>query len=381
MKKLIVTSVSLIIFFIIVLTLDSCKTSSFSKTFLVPADITIPQHIQSVGILNRSLPDKQGLVMNILEGFITGESIMADRESSISALRGAVSTLNFNPRFKAVSMEGEDLRGTGTKQFPAPLDWNIVDQLCKKYNVDAIVSLETFDSDIMLSRDTKEQISKKEGRDVKYLEYFANLNIRASAGWRFYDNVKKQMIDEQVFVDEKGFSGRGLSPEEALSKLPPKRRALNDAGMFSGEMLAFRISPKWLNASRYYYTKARKEEIFKYAKRYVKSDQWKTAADTWLPLTNSPDRKIAGRACHNMAVAEEMQGNLNEAIKWATEAYVKHNLKRSRSYLNELNRRLKDQSRLKEQMEGKEGENENPNGNGKGNDNGSNSGGGVGGRK
>ena len=381
MKKHFVTTASLITLFIIVLTLDSCKTSSFSKTFLVPADITIPQHIKSVGILNRSLPDKQGLIMNILEGFITGESIMADRESSLSALRGAINTLNINPRFKAVSMEGEDYRGTGTKQFPIPLDWNIVDQLCKKYNVDAIVSLETFDSDIMISRDTKEQTGKKEGRDVKYLEYFANLNIRASAGWRFYDNVKKQLIDEQVFVDEKGFSGRGLSPEEALSKLPPKRRALDDAGMFAGEMLAFRISPKWLNASRYYYTKARKEEIFKYAKRYVKSEQWKTAADTWLPLTNSTDNTIAGRACHNMAVAEEMQGNLKEAIKWANEAYVKHNLKRSRSYLNELNRRQMDQSRLKEQMEGKEEGKESGKEGGNGTGNGAGNGSGVGRRK
>ena len=333
---------------------NSCKTSSFSTTFLVPGDISIPQHIKTVGILNRSLPDKSNMFMNILEGFISGESIMADRDGSMNALRGAVNTLNSNPRFKAVSLEGEDYRGTGTKQYPAPLDWNTVDQLCKKYNIDAIVSLETFDSDILLTKDLKERTEKKDGKDVKYTEFFAHLNIRATAGWRFYDNANKQLIDQQVFTDEKAFSGSGRKPEEALGKLPPKRQALNDAGIYSGQMLAFRISPKWLNSTRYYYTKAHKNEAFVEAKRYFKSKQWNVAAQKYMPLTNSPDRKIAGRACHNMAVAEEMDGNLTEAIKWANMAYVNYNLKRSLSYLNELNRRQMEQGKLKEQMEGKE---------------------------
>jgi len=353
MKKIIALSLVSISLIFTIITLDSCKTSSFTTTFLVPADITIPQHIQSVGVLNRSLPNKEDLLLNILEGFISGESVLADRESSINAVRGAVNTLNSNPRFKAVSLEGEDYRGTGTKQFAAPLDWNIVDMLCKKYKVDGLVVLETYDSDIMLGTDKRERKTKKDDREVTYTEFLAHLNIRSNAGWRFYDNEKKLIIDQQVFTDEKGFSGSGLTPEEALSKLPHKRSALNDAGIFSGQMLAFRISPKWLNASRYYYKKARKEEAFKYAKRYVISKQWKTAADTWLPLTNSTDKKIAGRACHNMALAEEMQGNLPEAIKWAQKAYVNHNLKRSRAYLNELNKRQMEQNLLKEQMEGK----------------------------
>jgi len=353
MKNLSLKTPVVLLLAVTALYLQSCKTRSFTTTFLEPADITIPQHIKSVGVLNRSLPDKQDLLLNILEGFITGESILADRESSVNAVRGAVNTLNANPRFKAVSLEGEDYRGTGTKQFAVALDWAEVDKLCKKYGVDGLVVLEAYDSDIIIGRSTRERSEKKDGREIKYTEYLANLGIRSNAGWRFYDNVKKQIIDQQVFTDEKHFSSSGLTPDEALGKLPPKRRALNDAGIFSGEMLAFRISPKWLNASRFYFVKPRSEEAFEYAKRYVISKQWKTAADTWLPLTTSPDKKIAGRACHNMAVAAEMEGNLEEAIKWAQKAYVINGIKKSRSYLHELNRRKADQSRLKEQMDGK----------------------------
>jgi hypothetical protein len=122
--------------FSLLVALGSCKTSTVYTNVLVPAEITIPQHIQSIGVLNRSLPAKGEGFMNFLEGFITGESIMADREGSYNVCKGLAFKVNTNPRFKAQLMEGEDLRGTGTKEFPVPLSWDQVDALCKKYNVD-----------------------------------------------------------------------------------------------------------------------------------------------------------------------------------------------------------------------------------------------------
>ncbi|MDD3877626.1 MAG: DUF6340 family protein [Bacteroidales bacterium] len=354
MKKFILFFTAFLSVSFITCTFQACKSRSFTTSFLVPADINIPQHIQRVGVVNRSLPERSNMFVNFLEGFISGESVFADRESSMNAIRGAVNTLNANPRFQAVLMEGEELRGTGTKQFAAPLDWETVDVLCKKYSVDALISLETFDSDIFIHRDSRQRSRKKDGRTENYTEFSARLNIRSSAGWRFYDNINKSMIDEQVFVDEKSFGGSGLTPEEALSKLPNKRSALNESGIFSGEMLAFRISPKWLNTTRNYYTRAKGEKIFRETRRVARTNQWEAAAQKWLPLTNASDNKIAARACYNMAVAEEMNGNLEEAQKWANQAFFKQRKSRHRTYLNVINKRISEQQRLREQMEGSE---------------------------
>ena len=128
--------------------------------------------------------------------------------------------MNTNPRFKAQLMEGEDLRGTGTKEFPTPLSWAEVDALCKKYNVDAIVSLETFDSDIRRTSRTRQVERSVNGENVMVTEFLEDLNIRVNAGWRIYDNVNKKIIDQDVFYDDKGWNAVGTTPEDALRKLP-----------------------------------------------------------------------------------------------------------------------------------------------------------------
>lgn len=110
---------------IILLTLffASCKTKSLQVQVLIPAQINVPQDINTIGLLNHSLPSKQDRWSNVLEGFLTGESIFADKEASYATLNGCANKLNNSPRFKSTVLTNEDYRGTGTKQFPLPLEW------------------------------------------------------------------------------------------------------------------------------------------------------------------------------------------------------------------------------------------------------------------
>lgn len=343
MKNLIILLV-----IVFVLALPSCKTSSVYTNVLVPAEINVPQHIQTVGIVNRSLPAKGEGWQNFLEGFLTGESIMADRQGSYNVCKGLSFKVNTNPRFKAILMEGEDLRGTGTKEFPVPLSWGEVDALCKKYKLDAIVSLETFDSDIRLKKRSREVERKVDGEVRVVTEYLADLSIRVNAGWRIYDNVTKHIIDQNVFYDEKAWGSDGPTPEHAMRDLPSKRSAVNEAGYFAGEMMGIRISPNWVRVSRYYYTKG--DDSFKRAKAFVKVNKWKEAVKIWSKVVNNSDPKAAGRACHNMALAAEMEGNLEIALEWSEKAYSNFGIKKERRYINELNLRKMEKERLKEQL-------------------------------
>ena len=103
-----------------------------------------------------------------------------------------------------------------------------IDELCKKYNVDALILLETFDSDIRLTQGNR-MIEKtdKENRKYNEVEYFADLGISVNSGWRIYDYQKKTIIDENSFTDQKAWSGKGISPQVALHNLPLKRSAIN----------------------------------------------------------------------------------------------------------------------------------------------------------
>lgn len=315
---------------------------------LVPARIDIPNNIHSVGIINRSLPEKGNTLGNVLEGLISGESILADREASERCIVGVTEHLNQAPRFKAVAIYGANLKGTGTKQFAPPIQWNEVDRLCKQYNVDALAVLESFDSDIFFDRGERKVKRKVNDREVMVTEYLAELNVRVNAGWRIYDNTQKRIIDENIYTDERHWDSQGDNPEEAFRRLPSKRRALDDAGHFSGQQYAIRISPNWLTVSRSYYKKG--NDRMKLAKEYAKRGNWDSAITTWKIEAQNADPEIAGRASYNMAVASERNGDLETALIWANKALKEYNNKKAAAYIAILQQRMYDQQRLDRQM-------------------------------
>ena len=327
----------------------SCRTSSVQVEMLKPATISFPKQIRQVGVINRSLPAKGQGFRTFLEGFVTGESIGADREGSQECMRGLASGLNSNPRLTAVVIEGVDYRGTGTAEWPEFLDWYDVNDLCNRFRVDAIVALETFDSDITLrqgSRQVERTINKKK---VMVTEYTGDLRLVVRSGWTIYQPQGRQIIDRNAFFDEMKWNETGTSPDDVMRKFPPKRAAINESGRFSGGKYAVRISPTWKTESRAYYRKANDEFI--QAANYVKRGNWSDAISIWRRYARDADPKVAGRANYNMALASEVEGNLSVALEWANRAWREYGLKKARNYIQLLNNRIQQQEMLDKQME------------------------------
>ena len=325
----------------------SCAVTSFHMQVLTPGRIKIPDDIRTVAVLNRSLPAKKQRVWNILEGFVSGESILADREGSQNCITGLANQLNAADRLHAVMLNTLDYRGTGTRQFPPLLSWDEVEKICKQYNTDALICLEVFDSNIGLKKDQKMVKKTVNDKEIMVPEFLANLVINVSAGWRIYDVHQRRIIDENTYTHEKYWNSKGETLERAMTGLPSKRDAINQAGYFSGQQYGRYISPFWRSTSRMYYVKG--HDDLKKAKRYVLSDDWKGAATIWNPLTHSSNIKVAGRACYNMAVANEMEGDLDVAMEWATKAYKQYGLKKALTYMHTLQRRMAEVQKLSEQ--------------------------------
>ncbi len=328
----------------------SCKTKSLSVRVLKPADIYVPGYIKVLAIVNRSLPGKENgnQFNNVVEGIITGEGLFVDREASQNAINGLVDGLQNSPRFTVTVPDGIDIRGTGTSKFPPPLDWKKVEQICKNYNADALILLETFDSNTSRNFDSKQKTEKINNKDVTYTEFNATINISVNTGWRIYDPVNQNIIDQNVFTDRKSWSRNGKTRKEAELNLPKQSYAVKDAGYFAGKQYAKRISPVWIWVPRIYYVKG--NDDFKNAKYKVIAKQWDEAAEIWKKYVNDPDYKIAGRACYNMAFASEIYGKYDVAIDWAKKAYADYHLKKALDYINTLERRKRDAERLNRQM-------------------------------
>ena len=333
---------------IFILGLSSCSTSSIVVNIQRPADITISKDVQNIVLVNRSRPSQGNFARNIVEGLATGEGIGSDRKGAEYCISGLSNMLDNSERFELKNIGGLELKGTGTSSFPMPLDWSQVKSICSTYSADALLVLETFDSDSRTIVGAPVTRKRKVKRVVvKEVEYPATLIMEIESGWRIYDLNKQMIIDENKFVEVKKFSAWGSSPEQALMNLPSRRRAVKEAGLFAGKQYGFRVSPIWIKANRLYYSS--KFDEFKNAKRYVKKGDWDTAIKIWMPLTSNNDLKIAGRASFNMAVASELKGGLDAAIEWANKANSLGERK-SDNYINVLYKRKQDEEKLKQQL-------------------------------
>ena len=326
----------------------SCKTSQTTMEVLKPADIDIPSHVQKVAVANRSLPGREDRLLNILEGLVTGEQIFADREGSNNCINGLLQNLNNGPRFNAVLASNVDLYGTGTRQFAPALPWFRVDSICRAYGVDALILLEAFDSNTGYKEGSRDVKRKKDGREYIEKVFTAEVCIDVNAGWRIYDNKNKRIIDQNDYLDGRCWKGEGPNIVEAQKKLPSKRNAINQAGFFAGQQYGLRISPNWIKVNRTYFVGG--DDGFKEAKKHVRFNNWEAAEKIWENLSKQPDPKIAGRAYYNLALASEMKGDLDQAIRHANRAFREYRIKEGRQYQAILERRKADEQRLDRQM-------------------------------
>jgi hypothetical protein len=237
------------------LSLSSCRTLSVSLEVLKPAAISVPSNIKTLAVANRTRPSRRERARNILEGIITGEAPFVDRHAAEECINGVFNQLKNSPRFSVVIPGNLELKGTGTREFPEPLDWDNISDICKNNNADALLVLEVFDSNNKYSNSSRLAKRKEGDKEISYTEYSSNLNIQIYSGWRIYDPINKIIVDQNTYSDPRSWNSTSDSPRKAQDGLPLLENAVSDAGYSAGQQYAIRISPQWNWVSRMYYKK------------------------------------------------------------------------------------------------------------------------------
>ena len=88
----------------------------------------------------------------------------------------------------------------------------------------------------------------------------------------------------------------------------------------------------------------------KIAANYAYNDEWLKAAAIWQGLVQDENKWLSGAACHNMALACEVQGKLDLAKVWAAKTLQKYNNSITINYLRILDRRIKEEDVLNQQF-------------------------------
>ena len=107
--------------------------------------------------------------------------------------------------------------------------------------------------------------------------------------------------------------------KKALSSLPPRKHAVLASAEMEGEKFAEFLIPHWTEAERVYYRSGHIE--LKKTEELVEQNRWMEAAEIWKKNVNNKNKNIAAKSMFNMALACEVNGEIDAAIDWVVKSY------------------------------------------------------------
>ncbi|MBC7451195.1 MAG: hypothetical protein H7259_06870 [Cytophagales bacterium] len=335
----------------LILFLSSCSgTRTINLSLMKPAIITLDRSITTIALLNRALPaDKQ---TNRIESVITGEGINQDKQGRQHLLEGLNYAFSQSPNLKGVLLTDE-LTGDGSgTTFPAPLTWDVIEKICQENHTDAVIALETYDSDCIITNVAGQVTTTNAfGVSIPNIQYHANQKITIKAGFRIYDLKNRKIADEYTYSYWRSWDANANNIAQALSGLINKGLAINQTCYEAGGFYEKRISPTWINEQRMLYTRAGNSPMA-VGSRMAIVGNWTEASTYWQQaLTTSTKRKLLGRATYNLALSSEVAGDLFAAKDWISKSYGMYNNPNAPQYQSVLNRRYNELIRLNQQMQ------------------------------
>lgn len=321
-------------FLLFVLAISGCSKYGYvSLNYPLAPEVYLPDDVNAIAVVNRSLIQEEDTEQKVLETIATSEIAGSDRLASDECIKGAYDAVQRMDGTQLIIPRKVRMYGTGTREMPELLDWKVVEEICQSEMTDALLVLETFDSnsDLLLSAAT-EQVSSILSTGSLKASVPDKVNVNVVCYWRLYHPATKSIIDQYQHSSYLSFDlNAGLPPPTALP----------ETAYAAGIAYIQRFLPGFYVVKRDLYkrTSGSAKNQFKAGYRRAEVANWQGAIDLWLGLSDDKKQKTAGRACLNIAVANEVLGNTDLALDWAKKSYEFHDDKLGRSYSKILLRR------------------------------------------
>lgn len=331
--------------------LTSCSaTNSLSLTVTEPAVVHLPPSIKRVGLINRSVPSEGRGGLATIEAILSAEGLKLDKAGARAALQGLADRLQNSGRFEVVVLpDSIPLAASGLKGMPAALAKKEVEALCKRLGVDAVFSLSYYDTDTQVNASVGVVESDVPlGIPVKLPAHQLELNTAVRSGWRLYLPELPLPLDQWEYTDFLQVRGSGINPLEALNSIANRKERILDLSRETGFLHGGRLEAARIRVNREYFVRG--TPAFARGKRLARTGAWNAAARLWEQETTHPKRKVAGRAHHNMAIINEINGDLEAALVWAREAYATYGNRQALRYSQILQHRRNQEEVLQAQL-------------------------------
>lgn len=318
------TVIGYICLFTLVSLISSCTKNVYIHV-MHPAEIAIPADLDSLVVVDRTVPLKTGgKVGNVLESIITGEPLAGDRNGVNKTLDRIYFLLDTNSRVTVMNHEVVKVANIN-KSFTTdiPIRSKVIDSIVTAFNADGVLALEYFDSDRLYTTSPEDRTSV----------------LRTS--WKLY------YPNEEIIIDEFQMETYG-NERYNYAFISPSYKGIVGAGNQAAEKYIRRIVPSWYPELRTYYTKGCDE--LKIAKEYMMMQDWEHAKFILEDaLNNNYKPKVLGRIVHNLSVIYEQLNDFQTALDYAYKARYA-NITASLRMIEILNTRINEAPLIEDQM-------------------------------
>lgn len=142
--------------------------------------------------------------------------------------------------------------------------------------------------------------------------------VHILSGWNFYDLKTQKLIYSHLKTDTITWTEPVYNINIAKRILPSRRNAVLNAADIAGKQFVEFLVPHWLEVERMYYKFAQGE--LKSANHLIKQNRWMEAAAIYRKNTKNRNKKLASKCMFNMALACEINGDMEAAVDWVTKS-------------------------------------------------------------
>lgn len=324
--------------------LGSCvSTGKISVQVSVPAKRSIPSEIQSIVLMNRSMTsdfsdyNQDSLEVMFIKKKLHMDKTFLDSIASDTTLKVMANLMYESGRFDVVVPVRRNIPNFNASYGDSSpsLTLNQVKQICSEFKVDALLSLENFSEKIKTSYKVG---YGNEMNSINLKEFEAYVQVAFHSNWKLYQPKEKLLIAKFQINDTIFWSRNGLSLQETYEQLPTLKEALINGAVENAKNFAAYIAPVWKPEERRYFVTNQSE--IDMAISYLQKNDWKEAEKIWMKYAKTSSKGLKSMIEFNLALASEMNGNMEGALEWIQKSYQTKYSKAAEDYMRLLKSHL-----------------------------------------
>ena len=309
---------------IVILSYACSSTKRILVEFPQTPENEISQDIQSLLIVNRAVDNTytdlstDSLQLLFYKKDFRLDTVINDLTAADTTIKVLGELLFESGRFDYVIPENRFLRATRNAFFANAMEWQEVRQLCNLYQTDAIVAVDMFETHVATDLEDGSVFDPMQGIFISAVG--AQMAIVYDALFRIYDPKHEQIVVREVFKDTLFWEDKALDVRELFAEFTPVKQALTEAGISLALDFSEKISTSWESENRVIFSKGSSK--LKEIALLTDNSDWTPAIEAWQNIVNgSGSKSEKSKALFNLAVACEIQGDIDCAIDYALESY------------------------------------------------------------